>query len=166
MKFAGGVGRVFHRRLGLREGSGAKSAVFQVTSCACPRDIPLALGSLGCPVPPLSTVPERRQKGSIRGFGRKWAIVHRIINGELMSDTIFFFRLLNPGLWWTFIPSLEVLTPKHAKSVTGTGPLWRTDLGKPSVCNICVCCATMFSSHPCHMRCDERIAAAAARACT
>ena len=108
MKFAGGVGRVFHRRLGLREGSGAKSAVFQVT---LPGDLEPpspshphvhAHGTFHWHWAPLdapcrlSTVSERRQKGSNRGFGRKWAIVHRIINGELMSDTIF-FQILESG---------------------------------------------------------------------
>ena len=108
MKFAGGVGRVFHRRLGLREGSGAKSAVFQVT---LPGDLEPpspshphvhAHGTFHWHWAPLdapcrlSTVSERRQKGSNRGFGRKWAIVHRTINGELMSDTNF-FQILESG---------------------------------------------------------------------
>ena len=94
--------------LGLREGSGAKSAVFQVT---LPGDLEPpspshphvhAHGTFHWHWAPLdapcrlSTVPERRQKGSNRGFGRKWAIVHRIINGELMSDTIF-FQILESG---------------------------------------------------------------------
>ena len=83
MKFAGGVGRVFHRRLGLREGSGAKSAVFQVT---LPGDLEPpspshphvhAHGTFHWHWAPLdapcrlSTVSERRQKGSNRGFGGK-----------------------------------------------------------------------------------------------
>ena len=108
MKFAGGVGRVFHRRLGLRDGSGAKSAVFQVT---LPGDLEPpspshphvhAHGTFHWHWAPLdapcrlSTVSERRQKGSNRGFGRKWAIVHRMIDGELMSDTIF-FQILESG---------------------------------------------------------------------
>ena len=33
-----------------------------------------------------------------------------------------------------FTPSFEVLTPKHAKSVTGGGATSDPDLGKPSVC--------------------------------
>ena len=153
MKFAGGVGRVFHRRLGLREGSGAKSAVFQVT---LPGDLEPpspshphvhAHGTFHWHWAPLdapcrlSTVSERRQKGSNRGFGGKWAIALFYMrigqSTENWCRTHFFFRFLNPGLWWTFTPSLEVLTPKAAKSVTGTGPLWRTDLGKPSaVCDV------------------------------
>ena len=148
MKFAGGVGRVFHRRLGLREGSGAKSAVFQVTSCACPRDIPLALGSLGCPVPPLYSASERRQKGSNRGFGGKWAIVHRIINGELMSDTIF-FQILESGSLVDLHTKFGGSNSKRRKKCHwgAGGPLWRTDLGKPSVCDMHACthaCMCMF----------------------
>ena len=132
MKFAGGVGRVFHRRLGIRDGSGAKSAVFQVT---LPGDLEPpspshphvhAHGTFHWHWAPLdapcrlSTVSERRQKGSNRGFGRKWAIVHRMIDRRRIDVRHnFFFRFLNPGLWWTFTPSLEVLTPKAAKNVTG-----------------------------------------------
>ena len=162
------VGSVFHRQLGLRVGSGAKSAVFQVTS---PGDLEPpspshphvhAHGTFHWHWAPLdapcrlSTVPERRQKGSNRGFGRKWAIVHRIINGELMSDTIF-FRFLNPGLWWAFTPSLEAPTPQRPQKVSLGGVLCdgRIWANRPSVqhsrieCMCVVHVAVVHARAPC-----------------
>ena len=153
MEFAGGVSSVFHRRLELMSGkdlapnrrfSKSPYPVIWRSLAHQTFDYMLRGHRIGTEPPwaPCTASPQC-PKGSKWGFGGKMGHCASDNQRRINVGHNFFFRFLNPGLWWTFTPSLEVLTPNDAKSVTGTGPLWRTDLGKPSVC----VCATLRVSN-------------------